>query len=93
MRIDEIIVELNGLAQEQAGAAHILETTRFEPELQALTPGAIADARRKAGACLAAIALLRDEQEMRAIAMAGLKWVGETIPPSRPAAPAAGCAS
>ncbi|KFC63997.1 hypothetical protein FG93_05507 [Bosea sp. LC85] len=59
MTLKEIIAELTGLAGEQAGAAHILETTRFEPELDALTPGAIADARRKAQACAEAIKLLQ----------------------------------
>ncbi|MBX9875011.1 MAG: hypothetical protein K2X84_09150 [Beijerinckiaceae bacterium] len=59
MNIREIIAELEGAAQQEAAGIHVLETTRFEPELGAVAGNCLAASRRRAEALAQAASRLR----------------------------------
>lgn len=63
MQLAQIIAELEGAAQQEAAGIHVLETTRFEPELGLVAGNCLAAARRRAEALASAAQLLRDESE------------------------------
>lgn len=59
MKLHDIIAELEGAAQQEAAGIHVLETTRFEPELGAVAGNCLAAAKRRAEALAEAAKLLR----------------------------------
>lgn len=59
MKLHDIIAELEGAAQQEAAGIHVLETTRFEPELGAVAERTIASARERAEALAQAARRLR----------------------------------
>ncbi|AZO77737.1 MULTISPECIES: hypothetical protein [unclassified Bosea (in: a-proteobacteria)] len=59
MNLSAIIAELEGAAQQEAAGIHILETTRFEPELDAIAGAALTAAKRRAEALSSAQSILR----------------------------------
>lgn len=64
MDLSAIIAELEGAAQQEAAGIAVLETTRFEPALDAVAERCIAAARRRAEGLAEAARLLR-AQELR----------------------------
>lgn len=59
MKLSDIIAELEGAAQQEAAGIHVLETTRFEPELDRVAVHCLAAAKRRAEALAEAASLLR----------------------------------
>lgn len=59
MQLAQIISELEGAAQQEAAGIHVLETTRFEPELGLVAERCIATARERADALAQAAHRLR----------------------------------
>lgn len=59
MHLAAIIAELEGAAQQEAAGIHVLETTRFEPELGAVADRCLASARERAEALAQAARRLR----------------------------------
>ncbi|WP_336810913.1 hypothetical protein [Bosea sp. MMO-172] len=59
MHLAAIIAELEGAAQQEAAGIHVLETTRFEPELGLVAERCIASARERADALAQAARRLR----------------------------------
>lgn len=60
MSLREIVAELEACACWEATGINALETTRFEPELDAIAQPTIVAARRRAEALAAAVRLLRN---------------------------------
>lgn len=60
MGLKEIIAELEGCARWEANGIAALETTRFEPELDAIAQPTILASKRRAEALAVAIRLLRN---------------------------------
>lgn len=58
LSLREIIAELEGAAQQEAAGIHVLETTRFEPELGGIAGSCLGAARRRAEALAQAAKLL-----------------------------------
>lgn len=59
MHLTAIIAELEGAAQQEAAGIHVLETTRFEPELGAVAHSCLDASRRRAEALTQAAKRLR----------------------------------
>ncbi|MGY6246219.1 hypothetical protein ACXIUS_01560 [Bosea thiooxidans] len=59
MHLAAIIAELEGAAQQEAAGIHVLETTRFEPELGAVATSCLDASRRRAEALAQAAKRLR----------------------------------
>ena len=59
LELRDIITELEGAAAQEAAGIHVLETTRFEPELGAVAGSCLAASRRRAEALTQAAKRLR----------------------------------
>lgn len=61
MDLSAIIAEVEGAAQQEAAGIAILETTRFEPALDAVAERCLAAAKRRAAGLAEAARLLREQ--------------------------------
>lgn len=73
MQLSEIIAELEGAAQQEAAGIAILETTRFEPALDAVAERCIAAARRRAEGLAEAARLLRRKASLDDLRVADMR--------------------